>query len=39
VQRASYASDMTERQLLTDAKEPLRVEWFNDSDVEVPVSQ
>lgn len=92
VQRASYAADMTERQLLTpnrietiklentllvsrqlstgsrlllvvdvnrgpfaqvnygtgkdvsdesiaDAKEPLRVEWFNDSYVEVPVSQ
>ena len=92
VQRASYATDMTERQLLTpngietirlensllvsrqlstgsrlllvvdvnrgpfaqvnygtgkdvsdesiaDAKEPLRVEWFNDSYVEVPVTQ
>ena len=24
---------------VTDAKEPLRVEWFNDSYVEVPVSQ
>lgn len=92
VQRASYAADMTRRQLLTpgrvetlrldntllvsrqlskgsrllvvvdvnrgpfaqvnygtgkdvsdesimDAKEPLRVEWFNDSHVDVPVSQ
>ena len=92
VQRASYAADMSRRQLLTpnrvatikldktllvsrqlskgsrllvvvdvnrgpfaqvnygtgkdvsdesvkDAKEPLRVEWFNDSYVEVPVSQ
>jgi hypothetical protein len=24
---------------ITDAKEPLRVEWFNDSHVDVPISQ